>query len=114
MCNASSRPAASHPTAMHWIPPRHPFFLPVKVLSVFRRKFVVGLRRAFARGTLVLPGDLHSLADEQAFRAFLRSLFRQDGSSTPNHPLADPSTSCSIWGTTPTAWRSLIIGSSMS
>jgi Putative transposase/Transposase zinc-binding domain len=79
------------PDRTHWVRPRHPFFLPVKVLSrVFRGKFVVGLRRAFALGTLVFPGDLHSLADEQAFRAFLRSLFRQDWVVYAKPPFGGP------------------------
>jgi Putative transposase/Transposase zinc-binding domain len=61
-----------------WVHMRPTFFLPVKVLSrVFRAKFVAGLRDAFRRGTLVFPGELASLTDEPAFRAFLRSLFRQ-------------------------------------
>jgi hypothetical protein len=61
-----------------WVHTRPSFFLPVKVLSrVFRAKFVAGLREAFRRGTLVLTGELASLVDEPAFRAFLRSLFRQ-------------------------------------
>jgi hypothetical protein len=79
------------PDRTHWVRPRHPFFLPVKVLSrVFRGKFVVGLRRAFALGALVFPGDLHSLADEQAFRVFLRSLFRQDWVVYAKPPFGGP------------------------
>jgi hypothetical protein len=57
---------------------RTSFFLPVKILSrVFRAKFVAGLADAFRRGALGFPGDLQPLADAPAFRAFLRSLFRQ-------------------------------------
>src|ERR1700722_3856781 len=34
------------PTGSHWVPPRHPFFLPVKVLSrVFRGKFLDSLQQ---------------------------------------------------------------------
>jgi hypothetical protein len=66
------------PDRAHWVHARASFFLPVKVLSrVFRGKFVAGLDDAFRDGTLTFPGDLHRLADEHAFRAFLRSLFRQ-------------------------------------
>src|ERR1700745_2460337 len=37
----------------HWIQPRYPFFLPVKVLSrVFRGKFVAALKRSFRQGKL--------------------------------------------------------------
>jgi hypothetical protein len=50
----------------------------VKVLSrVFRAKFVAGLREAFHAGRLQFPGDLQAFASDAAFRAFLRSLFRQ-------------------------------------
>ena len=62
-----------------WVHPRASFFLPVKVLSrVFRGKFVAGLKRAYRCGRLTLPGDLQPLAAADAFRAFLRSLFRHD------------------------------------
>jgi len=60
-----------------WIHPRYRFFLPRGVLaSVFRGKFVDGLKRAFRRGELSLTGELHSLADEKAFYAFLRTAYR--------------------------------------
>lgn len=63
----------------HWVRPRYPFFLPVKVLSrVFRGKFVAGLRRAFRRGKLHFGGSLQHLAAPKAFAAFLRTLFRKD------------------------------------
>ena len=62
-----------------WIHPRYRFFLPRGVLSrVFRGKFVAGLKRAFRRGELLLPGPLQSLADQKAFNAFLRTLYRHD------------------------------------
>jgi hypothetical protein len=61
-----------------WVHPRYSF-LPVKVLGkVFRGKFVAGLRRAFRRGTLQFPGALEAIRTEKAFRAFLRTLFRQN------------------------------------
>ena len=63
----------------HWVHPRYPFFLPVRLLSrVFRGKFVAGLKQAFRKGDLCLPGALKPLAQDQAFRSFLRTLFRQD------------------------------------
>lgn len=63
----------------HWVHPRYPFFLPVKVLSrVFRGKFVAGLKRAFRLGRLSFPGRLQHLTEGSAFRAFLRRLFRHD------------------------------------
>lgn len=74
-----------------WIHPRHPFFLPVKVLSrVFRGKFVAGLRRAFRHGQLVCGGRLAELADPAAFRAFLRRLFRHDWIVYAKPPFGGP------------------------
>jgi hypothetical protein len=65
------------PNHKAWIHPRYRFFLPRGVLSsVFRGKFVDGLKLAFRRGELRLPGALQSLADEKAFRAFLRTVHR--------------------------------------
>jgi hypothetical protein len=62
-----------------WIASRSHFFLPVKVLSrVFRGKFVAGLRRAFLRNQLAFHGECRPLANQKAFAAFLRTLFRQD------------------------------------
>jgi hypothetical protein len=61
-----------------WIHARPTFFLPVKVLrQVFRGKLVAGLREAFQHGRLSFPGTLQPLATDAAFRAFLRSLYRQ-------------------------------------
>lgn len=61
----------------HWVHPRYPFFLPVRILSrVFRGKFVSGLRRAFRRGRLDLGGKFQHLAQPKCFAAFLRTLFR--------------------------------------
>jgi hypothetical protein len=60
-----------------WIHPRYRFFLPRGVLaSVFRGKFVDGLKRAFRQGKLSLTGELQSLAGKKAFYAFLRTAYR--------------------------------------
>jgi hypothetical protein len=67
------------PDHSRWISPRYPFFLPVKVLgTVFRGKFVAGLKRAFAQGRLGFHGQLSFLAAPKTFRGWLRQLFRQD------------------------------------
>ncbi len=67
------------PDHTRWIPARHSFFLPVKVLSrVFRGKFVAGLRELHASGKLALHAALAPLADPRTFAALLRSLFRND------------------------------------
>ncbi len=74
-----------------WVRPRYRFFLPVKVLSrVFRGKFVAGLKRAYRKNELCLPGDLQPLAQDKAFRSFLRSLFRQDWVVYAKPPFGGP------------------------
>jgi hypothetical protein len=66
-------------------------FLPVRVLSrVFRGKFVAGLRRAFQRKQLVFFGPCQSLANEKAFAAFLRILFREDWVVYAKPPFGGP------------------------
>jgi hypothetical protein len=63
----------------HWIRPRYPFFLPVKVLSrVFRGKFMAALKRNFRQGKLGFHGNLKPLAHPKVFSAWLRTLFRND------------------------------------
>jgi hypothetical protein len=79
------------PDGQRWIrsPPR--FFLPVKVLSrVFRGKFVAGLKRAFRRKQLRFYGACLPLADETAFRRFLRTLFREDWVVYAKRPFGGP------------------------
>src|SRR5205814_1575693 len=48
------------------------------------------LRRAFRLGRLEFAGDLHRLADEHLFRAFLRSLFRHDWVVYAKPPFGGP------------------------
>jgi hypothetical protein len=75
----------------HWVHPRSPFVLPVKVLSrVFRGKFVAGLRRAFRLGRRSFPGRLYPLTKAVAFRAFLRRLFRHDWVVYAKPPFGGP------------------------
>jgi hypothetical protein len=79
------------PDQQSWVQPRYAFFLPVKVLSrVFRGKFVDGLKKAVRRGKLSFPGALQSLAQEAAFRSFLRSLFRDDWVVYAKPPFGGP------------------------
>ena len=66
------------PDGTRWIHARPTFFLSVKILrQVFRGKLVAGLREAFRHGRLTFPGALQTVAPEPAFRAWLRSLYRQ-------------------------------------
>lgn len=74
-----------------WVHPRYRFFLPVKVLSrVFRGKFVASLRRAFRHGALALPGRLADLTEPEAFRAFVRRLYRHDWIVYAKPPFGGP------------------------
>jgi hypothetical protein len=67
--------AADH---QRWIQPKYAFFLPVDVLSsVFRAKFVDGLRKAFQEGKLVFSGSAAQLAKPKQFAIFVDSLFKQ-------------------------------------
>lgn len=79
------------PDRTRWVKPRYSFFLPVKVLGrVFRGKFVDGLKRAWQRHELCLPGSLKSFSKEAAFHAFVRSLFRKDWVVYAKPPFGGP------------------------
>src|SRR5215831_9314005 len=79
------------PDHSRWIRSVPHFFLSVRVLSrVFRGKFVAGLRRAFQRKQLVFFGPCQSLANEKAFAAFLRTLFREDWVVYAKAPFGGP------------------------
>jgi hypothetical protein len=61
------------------------------VLSrVFRGKFIAGLRQAFQRNKLVFHGVCLPLAQEKAFAAFVRTLFRQDWVVYAKPPFGGP------------------------
>jgi predicted Zn-ribbon and HTH transcriptional regulator len=63
----------------HWVRPRYPFFLPVKVLSrVFRGKFLAGLKQLYRRKKLQCAGPAAALADPKQFAKLLRRLHRHD------------------------------------
>ena len=67
------------PDHSHWIHPRYPFFLPIKVLSkVFRGKFVDRLKRLHRKNQLTFAGSIERMLEPKCFAAFLRTLFRQD------------------------------------
>jgi predicted Zn-ribbon and HTH transcriptional regulator len=79
------------PDGTRWISSSSRFFLPVRVLSrVFRGKFIAGLRRYFQRNKLVFHGDCLPLAQEKAFAAFLRTLFRQEWIVYAKPPFGGP------------------------
>jgi len=79
------------PDHRRWVHPRYPFFLPVRVLSrVFRGKFIAGLKQAFRKGDLRFSGALKPLAQDEVFRSFLRTLFRQDWVVYAKPPFGGP------------------------
>jgi len=54
-----------------------PIPLPIPVLRrLFRRKFVIALKRSFRQGQLGFRGTLKPLAHPRAFSAWLRTLYR--------------------------------------
>jgi hypothetical protein len=57
---------------------------------VFRGKFVAGLKRLFRQGKLVFHGPCLPLANEKAFHAFLRTLFREDWVVYAKRPFGGP------------------------
>src|SRR4051795_5229033 len=84
-------PSGVPPDHQHWVHPRYPFFLPVKVLSrVFRGKFVAGLKAAFHQAKLVFPGNLQPLAAEKSFAKFLRPIFRKEWVVYAKRPFGGP------------------------
>ena len=57
---------------------------------VFRGKFVAGLRRAFHGKQLAFYGALEPLANEKAFAAFSRTLFREERVVYAKAPFGGP------------------------
>jgi hypothetical protein len=74
-----------------WISPKYRFFLPCGVLSrVFRGKFISGLKRAFRKGKLSLPGELQLLADNGTSHSFLRTLHQHQWVVYAKPPFGGP------------------------
>jgi Putative transposase/Transposase zinc-binding domain len=79
------------PDGTRWIHARPRFFLPIPVLrKLFRGKLVAGVRDAFRDGRLDFSGTLAPLKPETAFRAFLRSLYRQTWVVYAKPPFGSP------------------------
>ena len=64
--------------------------VPPTICRVFRGKFVTGLRQALQRKQLVLLVQCQSLANEKAFAAPLRRLYRQDWVVYAKPPFGGP------------------------
>ncbi|MBK6703805.1 MAG: IS91 family transposase [Caulobacteraceae bacterium] len=79
------------PDGERWIPCRHNFFLPVRVLSrLFRRLMLQRLVAAHVDGALRFFGDHANLSNIDAFRAFLKPLHRNDWVVYAKRPFAGP------------------------
>jgi hypothetical protein len=74
-----------------WLPAKRGFLFPVRALArVFRGRYLDGLRRAFDRGALRFAGSVASLADPQAFGAFLATLRAHDWVVYAKPPFGGP------------------------
>jgi putative transposase/transposase-like zinc-binding protein len=79
------------PDGTRWIHARPRFFLPLPVLrKLFRGKLLADLAAVFGEGRLDFPGSLAPLKSEAAFRAFLRSLYRQTWVVYAKPPFGSP------------------------
>ncbi len=74
-----------------WIPGRSSFLFPVRALStVFRAKYLAGLRGAFDAGQLTFAAGTADLADRRIFTAFLSRLRAVDWVVYAKRPFAGP------------------------
>jgi hypothetical protein len=74
-----------------WISSREDFFIPVKVLSsLFRGKFLDGLKKAYEAGELRFPGQIEELKEAPAFKKFLTDLYHQKWVVYCKPPLKNP------------------------
>jgi hypothetical protein len=74
-----------------WIAGRSSFLFPVRAMStVFRAKYLAGLRRAFDAGQLTVAGGTADLADRHAFTVFLGQLRAVDWIVYAKRPFAGP------------------------
>lgn len=74
-----------------WVSSRKNFFIPVKVLSsLFRGKFLDGLKKAYEAGELRFAGQIEELKEVAAFRRFLSDLYHQQWVVYCKPPLKNP------------------------
>ena len=79
------------PDGTCWVSSRPDFFLPVRVISrLFRRLFLTGLAAARAAGELSFFGAHQSLAEPDAFTAFLKPLRKAEWVVYAKRPFAGP------------------------
>lgn len=66
------------PDGTRWVAGNTRYFLPVRVLgSLFRGKFLAGLRAAYAAGELALAGSAAAFADPKVFQRLVNDLYRR-------------------------------------
>ncbi len=67
------------------------FLFPVHApAKISRGKFIAGLKRAYAKGTLQFPGDLAHLAEETGFEAWLDAMVSKHWVVSAKAPFAGP------------------------
>jgi hypothetical protein len=74
-----------------WICPKKDFLIPVKVLSsLFRGKFLDGLKREYEAERLKFPRQIEELKEASSFKRFLTNLYRQEWVVYCKSPLKNP------------------------
>jgi hypothetical protein len=74
-----------------WVSSRKGFFIPVKVLSsLFRGKFLDGLKKVYEAGELQFSGQIETLKEAAAFKRFLSDLYDQQWVVYCKSPLKNP------------------------
>ena len=74
-----------------WVCSKKDFFIPVHVLSsLFRGKFLDGLKKEYGAGKLKFPGQIEELKEASAFKRFLTNLYHQEWVVYCRPPLKNP------------------------
>jgi hypothetical protein len=74
-----------------WVGSKKDFFIPVHVLSsLFRGKFLDGLKKEYEAGRLKFPGQIEELKDSSTFKRFLTNLYHQEWVVYCRPPLKNP------------------------
>ena len=79
------------PDGKRWVCSKKDFFIPVHVLSsLFRGKFLDGLKKEYGAGKLKFPGQIEELKEASAFKRFLTNLYHQEWVVYCRPPLKNP------------------------
>jgi hypothetical protein len=72
-----------------WTPSHKGFLFPVSALAtVYRGKYLAGLKQAYAKGELRFGGEVGALREAEDFRRFVRSLYTHDWIVYAKRPFA--------------------------